>query len=360
MTDLRFISDEQLRKMVERDKKELDSCFQHNLCKSTLLLSGSIVEAILVDFFLAFPRTNSTPEQVLAAPLANLIEWAEQEKLISQRTKEISTVIRNYRNLIHPGREYRLQERIDSHTATVAHSLVEIIIQEISDSYDKKLGYTAEQAVSKVRVDPSFESIFASVIDNMSPVERMRLFRTIPITTIQNEEPYVILRNFVKLHTMLKKSIPLDVVKEEIARTYEQIHHAPRKEAVFYWQFFVENLDLLSDKQRSDVIKYLMSVLEGSDEEDLENYQSWEIYKGLNKFLQDEHGLNSILNIVHKRLRQGNSVDDDLFLTILCDHVLLAFQFDYVQEIVSRLKMPYLGKRAQYWAEYIETNTLPF
>lgn len=113
MSDFNFISDDQLRIVVERDKKELDSCLKNQLCKSTLLLAGSIIETILVDYFLAFGKTGSTPAQILNSDLATLVSWAESDGLISSRTKEISTVIRNYRNLIHPGREYRLKERID-------------------------------------------------------------------------------------------------------------------------------------------------------------------------------------------------------------------------------------------------------
>ena len=114
MADFRFISDEQLRITVERDKKELDACLSQHVNKSALLLAGSIIEAILVDYFLAFPRAGQTAAATLDTNLAKLIEWAEQDGLISPRTKEISTVIRNYRNLIHPGRDIGCRRRLTS------------------------------------------------------------------------------------------------------------------------------------------------------------------------------------------------------------------------------------------------------
>jgi hypothetical protein len=236
MADLKFISDEQLRSLVERDKRELDNCLKNNLCKSTLLLAGSIIEAILVDFFLAFPRPGSSPERILGANLANLIDWAEQDGLITVRTKELSTVIRNYRNLIHPGREYRLQERVDIHVATVAANLLEIVIQEVAENYAKRLGYTAEQAISKVRVDPSCASIFQHMIDKMVISERVKLFRSIPDACGVDDDVVSVTDSFVKLHDLLKVNIPQEVVRIECAKTYDYIRSRSRMEAMFFFR----------------------------------------------------------------------------------------------------------------------------
>ena len=164
MLDLRFISDTSIRQLVERDIRELETCCQNDLHKSTLLLAGSIIEAVLVDFYIAFPRPAVPSEKVLQSNLGTLVGWALEDSLVSAQTADLSTVIRNYRNLIHPGREFRLKEKVNRSTANVAKNLVEIVIEEIGENYAKRLGYTAEQAIHKVKVDPT--SISAPFIES--------------------------------------------------------------------------------------------------------------------------------------------------------------------------------------------------
>ena len=112
MSSFDFISNDIFRNMLERDKRELESCLQAGNHKSVLILAGSIIEAILVDFFLVFSSDNETHKTILKSPLHKLINIAVEKNLISERTKDISTVVRNYRNLIHPGKEFRLKEKV--------------------------------------------------------------------------------------------------------------------------------------------------------------------------------------------------------------------------------------------------------
>ena len=214
----------------------------------------------VADFFLAFPVRGISPGQVLKANLANLLDWAEQEKLIASRTKEISTVIKNYRNLIHPGREYRLKERVDIHAATVAASLVEIIIQEITDAYTKKRGYTAEQAIDKITLDPSCTPLFPHIIDTMVAVERSKLFKMIP-KVCSGETNSIIVESFIKLHSLLKSKIPPDILRIEAMLFYESIRSRSKAEVMFLSRFFSENIGLLDSEKAESIIAYLLGAL---------------------------------------------------------------------------------------------------
>lgn len=363
MTDLRFITDEQLRNMIERDKKELDRCLEHQLCKSTLLLAGSIIEAILVDFFLAFPRSTSTPKQVLVANLATLIEWAHQDNLITSRTKELSTVIRNYRNLIHPGREYRLEEKVDIHTATVAASLVEIITQEIAENYAKRLGYTAEQTINKVRLDPSCASIFPHVIDTMAPVERIKLFRSIPGMHQTGEDVDAVVESFIKLHALLKDSIPQEIVITEAAQVYEYIRNRSRIETIFYLRFFANNLDTLENDQREAVITYLLSMLKDGNRDELLLCRKWKIYGQVGQFLNSEDGLKRLFEIAKERLysfalKSEEDKAEDIFLSVVHSQILLPkMSTDKMAAIANMLRELSWPDKAFEWASYLE---MPF
>ncbi|PZV05403.1 MAG: hypothetical protein DCF22_24710 [Leptolyngbya sp.] len=153
MNDFSFISDDALQAMIERDKEELDNSLKSGLWKATLLLAGSIIEAILVDYFLNFPPNEDVlsvfeeaafkrykGRKVEELDLVALIKLAVKDNLIAEENSQLSTVIKNYRNLIHPGRELRKKEKVNEHTATVAKSLVEIVISEIRQNYAANLG----------------------------------------------------------------------------------------------------------------------------------------------------------------------------------------------------------------------------
>jgi len=363
MVDFRFITDEQLRNLIERDKKELDRCLEHQLCKSTLLLSGSIIEAILVDFFLAFPRSGSTSQEVLGANLATLIEWAHQDNLITSRTKELSTVIRNYRNLIHPGREYRLREKIDIHTATVAASLVEMITEEIAENYAKRRGYTAEQTVNKVRLDPSCTSIFPHIIDTMVPIERIKLFRSIPGICQTDEEVDAVVESFIKLHTLLKDNVSQETVRAEAAQIYDYIRNRSRIETISYLRFFADNLDMLEDNQREAVVTYLLSMLRDGNRNELLLCKKWKIYGQVGQFLNSEDGLKRLFEIVKGRLydfalKQEEDDAEGIFLSIVHYQILLPkMSSDKIAAIADMLRGLSWPEKAFKWAEELE---IPF
>jgi hypothetical protein len=263
MTSLQFIADERLRAAVERDKREMASCLENENCKATLLLAGSIVEAILVDYFLAFPGPEMTSDNVLKAELWKLIDRAEEEQLIGPQTKQLSTIIRNYRNLIHPGREYRLNEKVDINRATVAASLVEIILEEVAENFAKRVGYTAEQAIDKIWVDPTSITMFSHILRMMAPLEKTKLFRAIPeVCKGSRGESDSVVDSFVQLHRMLKKEVAPEVVKIQAEKAYEQVRSSSRDDAMHYLRFFGSSLDELDGEPRGAMLSYAVDALE--------------------------------------------------------------------------------------------------
>jgi hypothetical protein len=360
MSDLRFITDETLRKMIERDKKELDRSLEHGLHKSTLLLAGSIIEAILVDFFLAFPRSGTTSEQVLDTNLSALVSWAEQDGLISPRTKELSTVIRHYRNLIHPGREYRLQEKMDVHTAIVAGSLVEIIIQEVAENYAKRIGYTAAQVISKIQLDPSCSSIFGHIVDRMVPIERVNLFKSIPETCASdNSMEDAVLDSFINLHNLMKTRVPPEVVKTEVALVYNRVRSSAKWDAMFHMRFFADDLDMLENDQRQAVLAYLLSILEQGNSEELTTFGNWGIFRNVGKYFNSSQSLPTLQEAILKRLKHLEIVDSDSdFLSILED-AYFSLDYKHWQAIMQALREQSWNERALEWAEYLG-NIIPF
>ncbi|WP_157068178.1 hypothetical protein, partial [Desulfosarcina cetonica] len=152
MSEFDFISNDTFRNMLERDKREMTSCLDAGNFKSVLVLAGSIIEAILVDFFLVFLAEKHSSSTILKSPLSKLIDIAVENNLVSDRTKDIASVVRNYRNLIHPGKEFRLKEKVDKPSAVVAANLVDIMISELRDVFSEKYGYRADAVIAKVKI----------------------------------------------------------------------------------------------------------------------------------------------------------------------------------------------------------------
>src|SRR5688572_58721 len=121
-----YITDPQFRASLESDYKELDSSLAAENWKSAHVLAGSIVEALLIDHIIA--EGLAKKEAALKLDLAGAIAKCVDAKVLSQRTADLSSVIRSYRNLIHPGRSIRLNELVDADSARIALSLVGIVI----------------------------------------------------------------------------------------------------------------------------------------------------------------------------------------------------------------------------------------
>lgn len=345
--------------MIERDKEDMDKCLTSNLHKSVLLLAGSIIEAILVDYFLAFTPSGFTDEQILQVNLSKLIDLAEQENLISTRTKEISTVVRNYRNLIHPGKEYRINERVDSHSANVAAHLVEIIVEEINETYSKKLGYKAEAAIKKIIIDPSCSSIFKHMVEQMSTIEKVKLFRLIPKICLEKNISEGTIDNFITLHSFLSDIIISNKIKEETSKIIDFLNYKGRDETLLYLRFYIKHLNLLSPNEIETTIIYILSLLDDADFKLLQKIDKIVTFK-FGEYIDNEKKRKYIIDATFDRL---NSIpidtfeEDEIFLNIL-NKILDYLPFDFIDQIKMKLTKV-ADTRAQRWLERIE-NISPF
>lgn len=371
-----FISDDVLRSMIERDKEELDKCLENKINKSALLLSGSIIEAILVDYFINFPLLEKTEEQVLKASLGVLIDWAFEAKLISERSKELSKVIRSYRNLILPGREYRQRENVDIQAATIAYNLVEIIVKEISENYSERKGFTAEQAIKKINLDRSSSSIFPHLLENMSKSERIKLFRIIPIEAriyvldpseqiilwrlISNGYPVRKINAIIDLHTQVSKLIPENIIREEVKKVYDNIQNNTMAEAVFLLRFFYDHLQLLESNKLIVVLTYLLNILNNEETDIPELYilSDWGVYK-CGKYLNSEEGKDLLFSFLQNSVHSISSEKEEAFFDIL-EEIFCNINDDVREQIVSRLNKSFQS-RLKEWAKKIDGFTsIPF
>lgn len=173
MLSFDFITDEELRTSLNSDYQELLTCFEGKAWKGVHVFAGSIVEAVLIELIISEHLT--TREQALRMDLGGAVSLCLEKKIISSRTSDLSTVVRGYRNLIHPGRQVRLKDETDESSAQVAKALVNIVVGEVEKRKKENYGYTAEQIVSKLRRDSYADTIISHLIAHANPIEQERL-----------------------------------------------------------------------------------------------------------------------------------------------------------------------------------------
>lgn len=169
-----FITDEHLRKSLDSDLLEIANCAEARAWKAVHVLAGGVIEAVLVDHLTATPHKTLSKGDILKMDLGKLIEACEKDKVLSAKTVALSAAVKEYRNLIHPGRALRLSETPDENGATVVRALLEMVVQEVSSRKKQEYGYTAEQLVSKLERDSSVMPILPHLLRDMRDTERKR------------------------------------------------------------------------------------------------------------------------------------------------------------------------------------------
>ncbi len=112
-----FLKDKDLREIIERDYKELTLVlFPGGAWKSTVIMAGSILEAILFDVLASDPAIRAKALASTLAPKNSMEDWrleslikvaADIGVLPSKRATTFDQVLRDYRNFVHPKKEIR-------------------------------------------------------------------------------------------------------------------------------------------------------------------------------------------------------------------------------------------------------------
>ncbi len=143
--------------------------------KSTVVLAGSIIETILLDHLVSTDHHERTGNDPTKFEFWKLIETCNAEGVISDRTKQLLHAVRDYRNLIHPGRSLRLKEKLTPGIANVAHGVVGVVTAEVAERPNSRYGMTAEQALTKARQDPKILGMVKHLLSELRSSELDRL-----------------------------------------------------------------------------------------------------------------------------------------------------------------------------------------
>lgn len=151
----------------------MNLCIQIGAYKAAVVIAGSIVEAVLIDYVIA--ENIILREDALTLDFGKVLILCKDKKIISEKTSDLSSVIKGYRNLIHPGRALRLNESVDKDSAEVSKALVNIVLGEVEKQKKENYGYTAEQIIAKIKSDSNTPAILSILIKKTNPKELERL-----------------------------------------------------------------------------------------------------------------------------------------------------------------------------------------
>lgn len=121
---------EVVEKVIKGDLKELNTCIEKKLYKSFLIISGSVLEAFLLDWLCEIEKKDYFSPKVDEIKLHKIIELlgSTKKQLLNQDLTNKADNIRKKRNLVHPKRYFNSNEEInDDICYMVLNDLKEII-----------------------------------------------------------------------------------------------------------------------------------------------------------------------------------------------------------------------------------------
>lgn len=359
-----FIADLKFKSLLERDFEELQECINNKLSKSVMLLSGSIIEAVLLEFFSHNLPENITITQLYKLELNDLLIEAESKNLISKRTKELSVVIKNYRNLIHPGREIRTNESIDFETASVSFSLVKIVLKEAKENYLKLYGYKAEDIYNKIKNDSSTYVIFPQLLQKLNHYEKTRLANMIINNFVENSHDYHDYP-FRKYFDVIKQNLDVSDIFDFCKKLVKEVEKGKEEHIIILFILFGDNLGTLSKEEQELVLLYIYNtanqVSSWSEKKDELSFRKIFIYLGL--YLTQETIKEKFFNLLTEVVRRSDYTDKEKRDSFFLIYNNLVGNFD--KEKVEKCKVYIINNLStsvteSFYAGLEKYNELPF
>lgn len=136
--EFEFISDPNLKVILERDYEEIQRAFISRCWKSVIILCGGAIEAILTDLLsrdetaAVCAKCATSEKDITRWDLSTLIDVSVELKLVSAGIQKLSHPLREYRNLVHPGNEIRNKLEFGAEEARIAVELLHILHRDLT------------------------------------------------------------------------------------------------------------------------------------------------------------------------------------------------------------------------------------
>jgi hypothetical protein len=240
MADFNFITIPELREGLQADYKEIRDCLDIGAWKAVHVLAGSVIEAILLDALSVAPGANTTKLEKMM--LAELVDEARSSDIITDDTRSLSTVVRGYRNLIHPGVVKRKEKSVDRSGATVAAELVEMIVKEVAKYKEHTCGFTAPQLLKRLSGGVSAFPLLTHFVQQTHKSELETLLITLLPDAILAESSIDwddTTRHLITCYHKVFEMVTPDTRRRVVADIYKLFRVTDEATVIFYENYFL-------------------------------------------------------------------------------------------------------------------------
>lgn len=307
--EFEYVSDGSFQDILRRDFLELKKCQESKSSKSILVLSGSILEALLADYFCENLPAGQTQATILNSTLATLLDLAENAGIINKSDKNLATVLKDYRNLIHPGREVRKKEAFDNSTAELAISVLELLLKKIETKYKEKFALTADDILFNLDEDWNYRSIYSMVITKISSLEKKKLFDEFIDIEAANkaafnrfedetdEKTYPNIEDVKDFVLELKPLLPQDTIISFLKQLKTHVTSGENLESLSLYNLLHEELHQLDKEDQELIAIYMLSFYTEIFENSKEIYYD-KTYSTIGKYIHTSKGLEKLKELL--------------------------------------------------------------
>ncbi|MDI6892279.1 MAG: hypothetical protein QMD08_04725 [Actinomycetota bacterium] len=297
---LSFIKNKKLRAGIERDLNELKICARQGALKASMIMGGSITEAALLDllsrgkrkvkalavFKQRHPKRKVNSLEELS--LADLLQISVDLNLLPGDVVNPCYIIKDWRNLIHPGRELVGKGSIDIDRAKMAELSTRLVLKELGKASLREESYGAEQVIGAIFNDENVDSICEHLVDGLSSKERNKLLLIIPQVFI-SEHPTIDLRveeSLVNYFRSLRLKCSKKSRAQVLERLCEYIRQGDSDVVKSYTWHFLNAIDLqyISEEKQLLIFDYFFNWLKRVMREEDNFAKEREVLPFLEKF----------------------------------------------------------------------------
>lgn len=307
-----FIGDRGFQLILKRDFREVQACIEAGAYKASMILSGSILETLLSDYFCDNLPAGKQKSDILKLSLNSLLELSVEQNLISSTDNNLASVLKTFRNLIHPGREVRSLESVDGKTAKLSYSILELLIIKIEKKYKEQYAHTAEEILNKLDDDWNFISVYGLAITKLSGLEKNKLFDELLEIEIEQKEKYEhfidpdkpssepVYPNIESVKDLTTELIPLlqqDFLVEKLEELRDSVTNGECIESVAAYNILHEQLSYLKTEDQEFIAIYMLSTF-GSIFENSRDLLHDRTYSTIGKYIHSEKGIKAVKELV--------------------------------------------------------------
>lgn len=144
-TEFNFIQDPLLRDQLEKDWDEVQRVRGVKAWKSCVILCGGILEGMLLDVLKRDQqRARSAHQKRKGKEVPDLDQWdlvdlvnvAKDLGMLSKSAEYLGHGLREFRNLIHPGKQVREKVGLTQEEAEIAYNVVKVCLREFLSKFE--------------------------------------------------------------------------------------------------------------------------------------------------------------------------------------------------------------------------------